>query len=319
MNLLICINFILIVLSVRSEVALHHSSPDEDDLLLESVGEKIKNIFRKQSKINVLVSDRESLITSLRQLLPQHSFVTFGFSKTSNEYEKWIQTCQSYCYNSTMRIFYNERSFRRYFKSTANKVAAALPLNNETALVKSLLSDFDVNLLRLCDKLDLWFTYALSGFVLVTSIEEFELRACCLTNRRGIFLFIVEPSRGDESDREVNLERILSTLRFLWSVVPNLKIFILYERQIYIFNPFVDVDAERRFQGKLELCSDDDCSYVSLRRFHRYPLKVEVFESVYSERHSDADPAESIDGLIGPDVKVAYFIQSQMNVTSEMV
>lgn len=155
---------------------------------------------------------------------------------------------------------------------------------------------------------------------MVTSMDELELNVCCLVNRRGTFLFIIEAS-GD--DIEVNLRRILSTLRYIWlSAQPNLKVFILFEREIYIFNPFVTDDVERKLHGKLEMCKNDDCSYVTLRKFHSYPLKVEIFSSAYSvfEPPPDMDRQAATVNLAayrGPDVKVAQFIQHQMNVTSE--
>lgn len=317
MNLLICINFIVILLvsSVRSKLTIRQDDVVGADLLAGNE-EKIKNIFRKQSKINVLVSHHhhENLITSLRRLLipqQQHLFVTFDFSRSRDEHEKWISTCRTFCYNATMWIIYEDRNFRKYYK---NKDVTSSPSNNETK--PSLLSNLDVSVLDFCNKLDLWLTYPLAAFVLVTSIDEFELRVCCLVNRRGTFLLIIEPNSSDGGEKD--LQRILATFRYMWwSVRQNLKIFVLFARRIYIFNPFVTDDAERKLHGKLEMCSDDDCSYVSLRSYHGYPMKVEIFPSAYSVIDPGKEAtAVNVSAYRGPDVNVAEFIQRQMNVTS---
>lgn len=319
MNLLICIKFIVVLLVplIKSERDIHQVSEDAADLLTGH-GEKIKNIFRKYSTINVLVFDHDDLITSIRQLLPQHSFVIFGFS-SHDDYDKWFQTCRNFCYNSTMRILYYEKNLRIYYSnSTSKNVVMTTPstLTNDGKSETSLDLIFDF-----CDKLDRWFRFPLAGFVLVTSIDEFELNVCCLLNRRGIFLFVIEPDGGRETNFDMDLDRILSTLRYMWNILSNLKIFILYERQIYIFNPFVSDDATQKFHGKLEMCIDDDCSFVSPRKFNRYPLKVEMFSSAYSifqppPSMDSKEAATNLDSFIGPDVKVAHFIQRQLDVTS---
>lgn len=322
MNLLICINFIVVFILplLTCEKVIHQAWKEDTIDLLTINSEKIKNIFRKQSTINVLVFDHDNLITSLRQLLPQHSFVIFGFSR-HDDYDKWFQTCRNFCYNLTLRNLYYEKNIKIYYSNLTSK-AVTMTENSET--ISSVPSDSSEFFLEFCDQLDLWFTFRMSGYVLMTSIDEFELKVCCLLNRRGTFLFIIQPNDDDDglTKSEVNLERILSTLRYMWDVISNLKIFILYERQIYIFNPFVTDNADRKLHGKLEMCIDDDCSFVSLRKFNRYPLKVEIFPSAYSvfEPPSTNDSkaaATNIHSYHGPDVEVAHFIQRQMDVTSK--
>lgn len=118
MNLLICINFIVILLVslIQCERNFHQLSEGDADLLKDNE-EKIRNIFRKHSTINVLVSSHGNLITSLRRLLPQHSFVTYGFL-THDEHDKWISACQNFCYNLTMRFRYYERNSRIYYMNS---------------------------------------------------------------------------------------------------------------------------------------------------------------------------------------------------------
>lgn len=276
--------------------------------------QKIKFIFRQHSTLNILSFDHENLVTSLRDIFPLSSFVMFGFSSQS-EYMRWLENCQTFHNDTTLKIAYYERSYQKLFNNSSENVKA--PKFNvvgrkfcEFPESSPLASDESF-----ADSLDRWFTFRLSAFVFVSRIDEFEWKLFCLVNRGGTFLIIIVEQRKTSSENVH--ETVKLSMRMLWRNTPNLKIFILIGSEIYIFNPF-KIDDHDKCNGILELCNEN-CTYYSHRTFNGYSMRVEVFESAYSvPRNWNAtdNTRRSLDYFYGPDINVGQFIQQQLNVSS---
>jgi hypothetical protein len=263
--------------------------------------ENLKFIFQKHSNLVILSNTEhcENLITSLQDIFPYFSYVILGYG----EYEKWLESCQRYNIDSSLRISYYERYYQRYFNKTHNQQIIMNPTENQSTL------DFYESFL---DSLDRWFKFRLSMFVFISNLDEFKWKLCCLVNRGGTFLVIIE----QRTSYEKSLLIIKLSMRKLWQTTQNLKIFILLGQKIYIFNPF-KIDEFDHNYGVLEIC-EENCTYISYKKFDKYPMKVEIFDSAYSipKDYEAKFNDGSLNNFYGPDVNVAYFLQQQLNVSS---
>jgi hypothetical protein len=269
--------------------------------------EILKFIFQNHSNLVILSCDqenRENLITSLQDIFPFFSYVILGFSN----YEKWLENCQRFNDDKSLRISYYERFYQKYFSKTQNQQNVMSSMENKSTLASSSVDSYE----SFIDSLDRWYKFRLSMFVFVSNLDEFEWKMCCLVNRGGTFLVIIE----QRTSYEKNLLSIKFSMRKLWKTTPNLRIFILFGHEIYIFNPF-KIDEFDKYYGVLEVC-EEKCSYISYRKFDGYPMNVEVFDSAYSIPKNDEGNSfnGSLNNFYGPDINVAYFLQQQLNVSS---
>lgn len=303
---------------------VHSKFMKSSDVLIDigENGAKIVKIFEKVSTLNVLLKNfeqPEGIVQLLESIfdIGMQTFVIFNFGSEEN-YDDWIEHCATYRRESSWRIIYHERFYKKTHNSLSPKKdlhyfddfepnSSFFPENNFDPQSPAATSN-DGLPESFAETLDKWYTFRTSGFIIFCPFEAFELFLGCLVNRSGTFLFIIEK----DSEMGNQFEDVAGILKRAWMATTNLKLFVLIFEELYVVNPF-EIDGKTKSFGVLEKLSDEG-QKQDFKHLNKYPMYVELFESAYSI------PNETFSGKLksffGPDVEVARFIEEQMNVSS---
>lgn len=278
--------------------------------------EKIERIFRKVSTLNILLKSYdqpEGILQSLGEIfkLGELSFVVFNFESEVARRE-WKKNCQEFKDDPELKTTYYEmfyqKSRKKILDSKYNHFEAdsmdpqVSPAHQPSEAVRSV-SDSFANIL------DSWSSFRKGGFILFCSFEELSLFLGCLMNRSGTFLFIINSVEDNRT-----LQELCVILNTSWKSSTNLKLFVLIFNEIYSLNPF-EIDKATQTFGILETFSGkDEIKKHSFRNLNRYPMNVDMFYSAYSVTRGENFTGK-LNTFRGPDVKVAEFIEEQMNIS----
>lgn len=111
-------------------------------------------------------------------------------------------------------------------------------------------------------------------------------------------------------DENLLLNNTEKFLQQFWRRHKTTKIFIAARSMIYAFNPFTYDYDEKEF-GKLQI----DIEYSKRSNAESFPLRVELFSSVYIEPLNWKNVST---GFRGPDVSVLNIIMNEMNLSGEL-
>ncbi|CAO1388259.1 unnamed protein product [Diamesa serratosioi] len=152
--------------------------------------------------------------------------------------------------------------------------------------------------------------YSSQNFVLEYSKQKnsINLYLRVYTKSIGTFLFVLE----NDLDLNLNLHDILMTN---WEQNKGLQVILFINNQTYFLDPF-EIDHQTGIHGKLQTNMKHFRMKVP-RNFNKYPLRVEIFNSVYSDEILSANA--SVIGYRGPDVDIAHIITNQLNFTMQRV
>ena len=283
--------------------------------------ERIVKIFEEVSTLSVLLRNYEQP-GYLMQLLEKtfefgdKAFAIFNFSD-EDKYENWIEHCESFFNETSIQMIYYERFYQKYHEPKSFMPAIDFFEEKEVRMKEPEYFDkpnsntsSEILSEKFADGLDKWFMFRKSGFVLICPFDTFELYLGCLINRSGTFLFIIEK----DSNMGTELNEIETILKKMWHRRSNLKIFVLIFKEFYVLNPF-DVNKDTNTFGILEKFTEQKLKR-SFKNLNGYPINVEMFDSAYSVAR-DENFTNKLDFFYGPDVEVAHFIKSQMNVSSK--
>jgi len=281
---------------------------------------KIQKIFQKTSTITVLLKNYEQpegMIKWLESIFGGNgnkSFVVHSFSSDDAKRD-WMKECGDYLSNPGNKIAYGERVYQLKYASTGTK-ASQLEEEFEPELdpqaAQSTTTSFQA-LEKFANKLDKWWKFHYAGYIIFSTFYGLDYYTGCLFNRGGTFLFIIHESIDE---KENYLEVINSTFHKAWKMVGNIKLHILINKQIYIFNPF-ERNNDGKF-GKIKLFDVENLfSEESLKSLNGYPLNIEMFWSVFSIS-TDSFKTFNFNTYRGPDADVANMLTQRMNATSEL-
>ena len=151
---------------------------------------------------------------------------------------------------------------------------------------------------------EIWKQNKLNGFIIHTNATSFQKKLLKYSKSIGTFLFVFE------SDLDLNIHEILLTN---WHQNTGLRVILLINNQTYFLDPF-EIDERTGIHGKLHT----DMKYFRLKvplNFNKYPLRVEIFNSVYSDEILSVN--NTVVGYQGPDVDIARMITKQLNFSSK--
>lgn len=286
--------------------------------------EQIQKIFEKVSTINVLLKNYEQpegIVQSLENIFKfgWQTFIIFNFSD-EDDYQGFIKHCKMFDIDPAAKTLYYERVYQKgreispvkrtlqFFEdfepSEENFEEILADPQSPVATEKVALPE------SFSEALDRWYTYRLSGFVIVCPYDAFIVYIGCLVSRGGTYLFIIEKS----SEKQNQLEDVTEDLKKAWKSTTNVKLFVLIFEELYIVNPF-EIDENTRSFGILEKLSDGEMVERNLKNLNKYPMNVDIFYSAYSVPKSQNYSSE-LNSFYGPDVQAARFIEEQMNVSS---
>ncbi|CAO1388197.1 unnamed protein product [Diamesa tonsa] len=153
---------------------------------------------------------------------------------------------------------------------------------------------------------EIWQQNKLNGFIIHTNATVFEKKILRFTKSIGTFLFVLE------SDLNLNIHEILLAN---WHQNTGLRVILLINNQTYFLDPF-EIDERTGIHGKLQT----NMKYFRLKvplNFNKYPLRVEIFNSVYSDEILSVN--NTVIGYQGPDVDIARMITKQLNFSMQRV
>lgn len=281
----------------------------ESEVMLDIIGEKreqIVDIFQNVSTLSIFLKNYEQpkgLAQFLESIFGAMSFSVNNFSDEET-YKEWIENCRAFKNNTAAKTAYYERLFLKSHDPTSKDSESTADPINAIPTSKEILQE------SFAERLDRWFTFRKSGFILFCPFTALELYLGCLLNRGGTFLFIIE----ENSEKGNQIKDVAEILRRAWQSSTNLKLFVLIYRELYVLNPFAIDDTSNRF-GVLEKLSNRAINR-NFRTFNDYPMNIELFYSAYSVTKGKNFTGK-LDMYFGPDAEVARFIQSQLNVSSE--
>lgn len=151
---------------------------------------------------------------------------------------------------------------------------------------------------------EMWKQNKLNGFIFHTNATLFQKKLSRYTKSIGTFLFVLE------ADLDLNIHEILLEN---WHQNTGLQVILLINNQTYFLDPF-EIDERTGVHGKLQT----NMKYFRLkvpRNFNKYPLRVEIFNSVYSDEILSIN--NTVIGYKGPDVDIARIITNQLNFSSK--
>lgn len=281
---------------------------------------KIANIFRQVSTLNILLKNYEQpegMLHSLRNIFKfgEQSFVVFNF-ESEKSHGQWLKYCKKFKDEPKVRIAYYERLYKKLYEPLTVKLSltsgeeksedfidsqGSIPFQSDEgnySLPESVANSFDN-----------WFSFRNAGFILICPYNVLDIYLGCVISRSGTYLFIID------SKEHPSLNELCNVLNSSWKSSTNSKLFVLFFNEIYILNPFKINEKTQTF-GILEKLSSDKEIKRDFKNLNRYPMSVDLFESAYSIISKKQNFSGRLESFRGPDVKVAEFIEEQMNVSS---
>ncbi|XP_052899798.1 uncharacterized protein LOC128306358 isoform X2 [Anopheles moucheti] len=108
----------------------------------------------------------------------------------------------------------------------------------------------------------------------------------CLFDPTGTYLLVHDPSRS--SSARVERVQLLTTLQRIWTERGSHRVYVWMLDTLYGYDPFQPLGAESTYGALVELGAGDTLPTIPPNNFAGYPLRIEVFRSVYSNPVVDA-------------------------------
>ncbi|XP_070495744.1 uncharacterized protein [Chironomus tepperi] len=314
MKALICVILILGICIVYAKFSIK-SKPFIDIAIAEN-SRKIQKVFQKTSTITVLLKNYEQpegMIKWLESIFGgsgNKSFVVHSFPSDEGKRE-WMKECGDYLSNPGNKVAYGERVYQLKYGSTGTKGPQLEEFESELdpQAAPNTKTSFQV-LEKFAHGLDKWWKFHYAGYIIFSTFYGLDYYTGCLFNRAGTFLFVIHESI---EENENYLEVINSTFYKAWQMVGNIKLYILINKQILIFNPF-DRNNDGKF-GKIKLFDEENLFIEeTLDDLNGYPMNIEMFWSAFS---TATDGFKNLDFRTyrGPDADVAKMLTQRMNAS----
>ncbi|XP_053699342.1 uncharacterized protein LOC128746318 [Sabethes cyaneus] len=150
----------------------------------------------------------------------------------------------------------------------------------------------------------IWLQNQYYGYVLYTDLSSFAALMRCLLDPVGTYLIVLD-SKGSEMNE---LEPLLKSI---WNREGVFRCFVLTNEQLLVFNPFLMKNSTHGYL--VDLRSVADIPQVPERNFNRFPLRIDIFKSTYSDTITSGTGAKR--DLSGPDVVVSWVFAKRFNFT----
>ncbi|XP_017473246.1 PREDICTED: uncharacterized protein LOC108364168 [Rhagoletis zephyria] len=147
------------------------------------------------------------------------------------------------------------------------------------------------------------------SFVIVTDSQRLSDVATHFVQRAGVFFFVISDAQLPKDVTEFR-----NVLISIWIKYRAYKNFLLTSEGIFYFDPF-DYDVTYHGYGKIVPNKNTEPLERALfRDMHGYPLRVQIFKSVYARPFINMSNP-SIKDVYGVDGRVAELLQQRMNFT----
>ncbi|XP_058063501.1 uncharacterized protein LOC131213476 [Anopheles bellator] len=149
------------------------------------------------------------------------------------------------------------------------------------------------------------------GYLIYGDLSALLGRYVCLFDPAATYLL-----SGGVADAGLERPQLLSALRLIWTKRGAFRVFVHLRDAILTYNPFVKSRANNgdgcvsNFGALVEVSASEPLPHVPWNDFGGYPVKVEVFRSVYS------NPVKGSTGSYrGADITARDVFQHHLNVT----
>lgn len=161
-----------------------------------------------------------------------------------------------------------------------------------------------LNLQKMPKVNDLWNLYLYSGFIVQSNLAYLKEQMWSLPSPlQEPVLFLIEETLGREE--------LYSLFSVLWIKRGILMLAIFTNGKIYSYNPF-ETDGNSSSYGVLK----DSSFLVKIPTdFNKAPVRVEIFDSVYSQRAINNKTNET--SYFGPDIETSKLLANSLNYTSK--
>lgn len=147
------------------------------------------------------------------------------------------------------------------------------------------------------------------SFVIMTDSQQLDKVAQRFVQRAGVFFFVL-----CDTQLPTDSTKVLRALNTLWIKYKALKNFLLTIEGIFYFNPFDYSDTRQRYGRIVRYKHTESLDTALFRDMHGYPLRVQIFKSVYARPYfNKSNPL--IKDVYGVDGRVAELLQQRMNFT----
>lgn len=147
--------------------------------------------------------------------------------------------------------------------------------------------------------------YKRNNYVIATSMTSFRLTARQFGQRAGIFFFIVSGV--------IDFAELTHIFQLGWKRLHIFNNILLTDKSVLIYDPFA-LDEFGNYGKIIEYTGMESIERTIFYDMRGYPLRVQLFSSVYSKPLFDPI-TNKIQDVEGVDGRVANLLQEQMNFT----
>lgn len=146
------------------------------------------------------------------------------------------------------------------------------------------------------------------NFVIVTSMTRLRYTARQFGQKAGIFFFIVNGI--------IDFEELRNIFHLGWKRLQMFENFLLTDNGVLIYDPFA-LDQSGIYGKIIKYTGKESMERTIFYNMRGYPLRVQMFKSVYSEIEIDSI-AKTVKRVYGVDGRVANLLQEHMNFTMNL-
>ncbi|KAM7361981.1 ionotropic receptor 10a [Cochliomyia hominivorax] len=150
--------------------------------------------------------------------------------------------------------------------------------------------------------------FSRNNYVIVTSMRDLRYSARQFGNRAGVFFFIV--------NGYIDLMEIRRIFAFGWKHLHIFKNFLLTDKGVLIYDPF-ELNELGNYGKIIKYTGEETMERTLFYNIRGYPLRVQLFRSVYSEPILDPI-TKKVKYVYGVDGRVANLLQEHMNFTMHL-
>ncbi|XP_053668387.1 uncharacterized protein LOC128718793 [Anopheles marshallii] len=122
------------------------------------------------------------------------------------------------------------------------------------------------------------------GYIIYGDLSQTDSYEC-LFDPTGTYLVVNDPSRP--SSARIERVQLLATLQRIWTERGTHRVYIWMLDTLYGYDPFQPLGKESEYGALVEFGAGDTLPTVPPANFAGYPLRIEVFRSVYSNPVAD--------------------------------
>ncbi|XP_059607719.1 uncharacterized protein LOC132255633 [Phlebotomus argentipes] len=207
-----------------------------------------------------------------------HSVMVYYFSWDLDEQD----LCFSAWRDEILQRFYAE-NYRRRKRSSAG--------------MEGSLSDFQ----------DSWFRTAITGYIVIVSLEMLPNAIDCLVDPLGIYLILLDVDATEEV-----LEKVYENIMIAWEVERSYEVYVMLHNDTLTIHPFMRNPLRNNSFGVLMNFRERPENFI--KNMNGYPLRIEMFHSAFN--YLRINKTTGVKYFEGTDAEAMRALRVFMNFTA---